>query len=189
MSSHKQECTCTRCAALAAGMSPEEAFKAHLDGLKSLIEKVGVAVIGVGEDVENGIPSFYYSVGLTQLGHPEVIIFGLPVKAGTQTINRYFYEVTNGLITDEPQAINNWFNLPVHVIEVDEDASQYFGQQAYQYYLRENPALTPKFVQIVLTDRHGVAPWDEDFENHFTQPVLNLAIMGNDEEPEPRVLH
>lgn len=187
MSSHKSECKCTRCAAIAAGLTPEEALKAHLDNLKDLIDRVGVAVVGVGKDVENGIPDYYYSIGLTQLGHPEVIIFGLPLQYGVPAVNRFFAELKNGLITSEPQVIRNWFNLPVHIINVDDDAAQYFGNQAYQYYLKEDPSLSPKFVQMVLTDNKGVAPWEDDFENHFAQPVLNLEIMGV--EPTPRVLH
>lgn len=187
MSNHRPECKCARCAAIAAGKTPDEAFKAHLENLKDLIERIGVAVIGVGEDAENGIPAFYYSIGLTQLGHPEVIVFGLPLQYGTSTVNRFFVEVKNGEITSEPQVIRDWFNLPVHVINVDDDAARYFGNQAYQYYLNEDPTLTPRFVQLVVTDRNGVAPWEDDFENHFHQPVLNLEIMG--EEPTPRVLH
>lgn len=191
MSNHKPECACIRCAAIAAGMTPEEAYESHLNHLKKLIEKIGVAVIGVGEDPEHGIPAFYYSIGLTELGHPEVIVFSLPIKAATSTVNRYFFEVKNGTITDKPQVIEEWFNVPVHIIEVDDDAAKHFGNQAFQYYKHTNPALTPKFVQMVLTDRNGVAAWEPGYEDHFVQPILNLSLMGSnsDDTAPDRVLH
>lgn len=183
---HKFDPECAHCKNLAAGMSEEEAFNARLDDLKSIIERVGVAVIGVGEDRVLGIPAFFYSIGLTALGKPEVILFGLPTKFGMQTINRYFFEVRDGKITSEPQVLNEWFNLPVHVIKVDDEPAHVFGNQAYQFYQRENPALEPEFVQLVFTDRNGVAPWEDGFEAHFVQPVLAVEPL---QPVVPRVLH
>jgi hypothetical protein len=59
------------------------------------VRQYGWHVIGIAEDEEG--PAFAYSIGLTHsFGHPEVIMFGLPVETMFQAVNVIGEEVRAG---------------------------------------------------------------------------------------------
>lgn len=57
----------------------------YLQRVLEIIEKHGWMIQAVGADA--GEPVFQYTVGLTELQHPEFIIFGLPMTHGGQLLN------------------------------------------------------------------------------------------------------
>ncbi|MNC64306.1 hypothetical protein D3C75_1144940 [compost metagenome] len=85
--------------------------------------------------------------------------------------------------------MNDFFNLPVHVIEAEDKAAKAFCHETYAYYEREGKDAEPKFVQWVFTDKHGTAPWEEGYVAHFVQPILVPQDEAGIDEPEERVIH
>src|SRR4051812_23358833 len=78
----------------ASGKPPEPADE-HDRKLLADVERHGWHVIGVEEDEEG--PAFAYSIGLYRsFGHPEVIVFGLPVRVLHRVINAVGEEVRSG---------------------------------------------------------------------------------------------
>lgn len=170
---------CAHCAAIEAGMSPKEAHEQFLIQVTENIKKSGITVVGVPEDVQEGIPNFFYTIGFTELNMPEIVMFGLPVQYAMGCINGYFSEIVSGKREKKaaPFVIDDMFNLPIHVIDADETAAREYGCQAFYFY--EDKGILPKFVQWVFTDRNGVAPWSPAFEPHFSQPVLLVPNEDN----------
>ncbi|ATW58062.1 hypothetical protein CNR34_00129 [Pseudomonas phage nickie] len=166
---------CAHCAALASGMSEEEALVAGLLTTQQMIQAHGIAVMGVGPDPETGIPSFCYTTGFTSIGFPEVICFGVDPRVLTHVFNIYHAELLAG--SKQPGAgLIDYFELPIHAIECDFDNAKEFATQAVAYYeIVEDDKVTPNFVQWVLADMNGKMPWEPGFNPAFTQPLLGAT--------------
>lgn len=61
----------------------EEFKKQYLREIEEIVDRHGWAVQGVGPD-----PSWAYTVGLNILGHPELVIVGLPMSMAMDILNR-----------------------------------------------------------------------------------------------------
>lgn len=168
---HEKDHECAHCAALASGMTEAEALIAGLKETKRMIEEMGIAVLGVGSD-GTSIP-YIYTIGFTNLGMPEVIVMaGIDPSMIVRLFNMYHAELLAGTKQPGPGVIDDYFNLPVAVIECDERVDEYTVQCAAYYELIEEDKLKPKFVQWVLSDRNGKFPWNGDFTSHFGQKLL-----------------
>uniref|UniRef100_A0AAU6W0A3 DUF4262 domain-containing protein n=1 Tax=Pseudomonas phage Nican01 TaxID=3138540 RepID=A0AAU6W0A3_9CAUD len=166
---------CAHCAALASGMTQAEALIHGLQETKQMIEEMGIAVIGVGSDGMGSIP-FMYTIGFTNLGLPEVIIVaGIDPGMMTHFLNMYHAELLAGSKKAGPCIIDDYFNLPIAVIDCDDRVKEFTVQADAYYEIVEENKLTPKFVQWVLSDRHGKFPWNGDFTAHFGQTLLGDA--------------
>lgn len=176
MSDHDhQDHECAHCAALESGMTEAQALIAGLESTKKMIEEMGIAVIGVASDGQGSIP-FIYTIGFTNLGMPEVIIVaGIDPRMVTHFFNIYHAELLAGSKKAGPCIIDDYFNLPIAVIDCDERVDEYTVQCAAYYEIVEEDKLKPKFVQWVLSDRHGKFPWNGDFTAHFGQEILGAA--------------
>lgn len=62
----------------------------------SLIAEHGWAVRHVGEDRASGAAAFSYTVGLTALDHPEVVITGMPFEHAQTFLNNIRFDVRIG---------------------------------------------------------------------------------------------
>lgn len=58
------------------------------DRTEGLIERFGHAVIHIFPDLARGLPGFSYSVGLQDLGWPEIVLTGIPPAAAQGIVNR-----------------------------------------------------------------------------------------------------
>ena len=145
--------------------SPQEIAAAIQANIKANVDEHGLSIVHVMSDGEN--PSFAYTVGFTALGHPELIVFGLPPKYSQGMFNQYFKETTEGTRVPEVGLLTKVFNLPIYVVDAKPELSSEYTIQAEAFY--KKPI---KCRQVVLCDRNGKFAWDEDFDNHFTQPLL-----------------
>lgn len=105
-------------------------------------------------------PSFAYTIGLADQGLPELIVFALPQEiahiAVSALINK-LREVKNGGAPVLGKTDIN-FNFPVYVREVTaKDVADYAVQA-----LRRSDGQA-KFLQVCITDRHGLFPWEPGF--------------------------
>jgi hypothetical protein len=134
--------------------------------LVGLIERYGWAVRHVGAGAEPGEAAFSYTVGLTGLGHPEVVITGMPFDSSQAFLNLIGDEVRQGrrfaagLVTEEltrPGAAVVF--IPVHDVSGLAAVRQVFGQI--------------EAVQMVWSDSAGRLPWHSGYANRAdAQPLL-----------------
>ncbi|GAA1831948.1 DUF4262 domain-containing protein [Luedemannella flava] len=111
-----------------------------------------------------GVPAYAYSIGLFGLGHPELVVFGLPPDTAGGVINALGRRVRAGgiLIPGEVLTFDEW----AHRVrpEALPDAGE-LALGAHRYYRREVPLL-----QLSYDDRAGRFPWEPDHAAPHLQP-------------------
>lgn len=127
-------------------------------------------VIGVFGDDEN--PTFSYTVGLHYHGLPELIAIGLPSSHAHTILNK----VAEAMIDNKkPYAsgsiIENVANLPLAVVDATCEKKER-TPQAYNHYKHWDYSLA----QIVIPDRAGKFPWDDDFDTGYMSKCQNLLF-------------
>ena len=140
--------------------SPDRVFRELL----GLIDRFGWAVRHVGEG--KGEPAFSYTVGLTAMGHPEVIVVGLPSDAAQGFLN-----LVGSLVRDGerfPAGLKTTEladgDAPVVFIEALDTSGLTAAQQVYGQI---------EAVQLVWPDSAGHLPWVDDYNNSpASQPLL-----------------
>ncbi|GAA3512777.1 hypothetical protein GCM10022234_04280 [Aeromicrobium panaciterrae] len=110
-------------------------------------------------------PSFAYTVGLTPMGHPELLVTGLTPRRAGNLLN----PIAHGLMShDDPAYVagerHTWPDrLTVEVVDVAEPTVHLVMANAIY-----GPLL--RAVQLVYADDRGRWPWQVGFRG--TQPVL-----------------
>ena len=138
--------------------------------LQRVIDRFGWAVLHGGG--EPGDPRYSHTVGLTALGHPEVIVMGLPFEAGEKYLNlvgeavragaRFAPGVTTTALTDA--------SSPVVFLQVDDDPRTSVAAQLYD---------RVEVLQLVWPDSTGKLPWEEGHRNPpGSQPLLGPLPAG-----------
>lgn len=153
-----------------------------LTNAKLNIDKFGLQVIMVNS--ANYLPSFVYSVGLTETyNHPEIICFGLPTDLGHNIINDIAQLIKVGERIDTEKVYTEIFkNSRAKFLKIDnENIIDYFGV-AINYYSRNNF----NALQLVWTDRNDKFLWEENFEEEFLykQPLLDRNANFRFYEPK-----
>jgi hypothetical protein len=141
---------------------------------KKIVEYVknsGWSVIMV--EATDYMPSFAYTIGLWKsYDHPELIIFGLTVKALHLVVNDLGEAIKKGKSFNPHISYADVFdNSDIHIIPVDEgNIKDYFGYALWFHHTSAFPAL-----QIVWQDRGNKFPWDESYQDEFKyrQPLLD----------------
>ncbi|MEG0063082.1 MAG: DUF4262 domain-containing protein [Pseudomonas sp.] len=148
------------------------------DDLLAKIDKHGFTFIGVMSDGRQ--PGFTYSVGLTAIGMPELIMFAVPmhyaVQMMSELIEKHRQAGTVPMQTTRAEPLMDYSNLPGHLIIADPDRAERFTYQAKYY--AEDLGLTPHYLQWVFPDREGNFPWDEHWDTQFNraQPLLGEML-------------
>lgn len=137
-----------------------------LADLERLIGEHGWAVRRVGADRESGQAAFSYTVGLTGLGHPEVVITGMPFTHAQTFLNNIGDDVRTGtrfepgLVTEDLTGPG----APVRFLAVEDTRGLLAVKQVYGHV---------QAVQIVWPDSAGRLPWLEGYNNPpGAQPLL-----------------
>ena len=151
---------------------PSRQYRAKVDDdrmlgdLRALIEQHGWAVRVVAPRVgEEGVP-FAYTVGLTAMGHPEIVEQGLPNEVGHQFLNLVGAEVRAGrrfaassIVRDLAEGDN-----PVAFIQVEDTSELTAVELVYG---------VVNALQLVWSDSSGRLPWEPDFgPGAAQQPLL-----------------
>ncbi|WP_368496997.1 DUF4262 domain-containing protein [Herbiconiux sp. A18JL235] len=128
-----------------------------------LIEKYGWAIRHVGE---GGFPAFSYTVGLTSMGHPELVMVGLPFDAAQGFLNNMGADVRDGSRFDAGSVVWDQTEPPAPIAFVE--ATDVSGLTAVEQVFGEVRAL-----QAVWSDSQGRLPWDVGYRNPpEAQPLL-----------------
>jgi len=136
------------------------------DELLRLIVEHGWAVRHVGADAESSAAAFSYTVGLTALHHPEVVITGMPFEHAQTFLNNIAADVRDGgrfepgLITEDLTSAD----APVLFLAVEDSSGLTAVRQMYD---------RVQAVQMVWPDSAGRLPWQEGYKNPpEAQPLL-----------------
>ena len=125
--------------------------------------------------VESGRPHspWAYTVGLTRLGHAELVVTGLPVRRATAYLNAVgdYAVSTSALMAGDTFALGD--EVFFDIVEVDHPSLHL--RVAVDLLGRHLHAL-----QLVWRDDRGKTPWDKGFRSgRWNQPVLGCR-------PDPR---
>ncbi|RRU90106.1 DUF4262 domain-containing protein [Stutzerimonas xanthomarina] len=136
------------------------------------VRLVGFHILGI-EDAETGLPLFVYTVGMARLQLPDVISFGVRHDSIAPALNTYCLELITGKRKPGPAVIDDWFSVPVTVIEASASMARPYAIQAYAYSEHRGWA-PPRFMQWVWPDKSGNLPWELGFDQALSlrQPVL-----------------
>jgi hypothetical protein len=146
-----------------------EAEDPVLAELHRLIDEHGWATRHVGAGTETGQAAFSYTVGLTAMGHPEVIVTGLPFDHAQTFLNNIGSDVRDGKQFRPGFATEDLTGpgTPVVFIAVEDTSGLTAVDQVYG----SVPA-----VQMVWPDSAGHLPWVPGYRNQpDAQPLLGRA--------------
>ena len=148
------------------GESEEERRARIMADLLGLIDEHGWAVRHVMADSEAENVCFSYTIGLTALQHPEVVILGMPFESAQAFLNligdevqrgaRYEHGTVTGEFTDE--------DSPVVFIRAEETRWLTAVEQVYG---------RVSALQMIWPDSTGRLPWHDGYRNAPEgQPLL-----------------
>ena len=153
-----------------------------LERTKQDIAQFGLQVISVTST--DYLPSFSYSIGLTQTyQHPEIICFGLSSSLGHEIVNDIASMIKNGIIFEDGKIYTDIFqDSKATFLTVDQSNLEYYFGAGLNYYQGE------KFIalELIWTDRNDLFPWEENFEEEFLyqQPLLDRNTAFKFNEPQ-----
>lgn len=135
------------------------------------IEEHGVHLMWIhGTESE---PPFAYTVGLTRLGHPELITFGMSGQDSAWVLNNLAFRVRDGVQRfDTPQCIFEFSNgFSAQLIAV-EDSSEHLTLANRMFRPAEDSPISA--LQVVFPDSQHRWPWEPEssFSHH---PLLGAA--------------
>lgn len=134
--------------------------------LLRIIDEYGWAVRHVGAGDEPGEAAFSYTVGLTAIHHPEVVITGMPFAPAQEFLNNIGADVRNGK-RYEPGTVTEELTgpgAPVVFLDVVQDEQLVAVRQVYGHC---------SAVQMVWPDSAGHLPWVPGYNNPAdAQPLL-----------------
>lgn len=124
-----------------------------------------------------GEPHFVYTTGLYPRIGAEILVFGIPPKSAAVILNDIADHVKKGegepLRLDTPD--DRWCNLPVVFKKTNPRLEQsYPANVAHDYYRKQVPVW-----QMVLCDKLGRFPWDENFDFERMSPAQSLLYGGD----------
>lgn len=192
---HDGEHSCTICDGLAAGKTPDQIKAEMLASMKDMIANEGVAIHVV--DGGNEVSSFAFTVGMTELNLPEILLIGLSPQNAANGVYDYYKQIKDGSLSPDVRTIETLFNMPVEkcdVVDVDGIAAvNDLCHFANSYYEQEGKAV--KWQQLVLPDANGLFPWHMAFDHErmdHCQPIFGLpesvrdmiSLMHDDDDDE-----
>ena len=148
-----------------------------LGNILQLIDEHGWAVVGVGgggcdcggcdSGADDDIP-FSYTVGLSTLGFPEVITYGLPQRVAQACLNCVGQQVSTGRPPRVGATVDRVFQgFRGYLLDVTDTYDLVVVGQVY-----------PEIVaaQLIWPDQHGRFPWQPGYDHRrCPQPLMGPA--------------
>ena len=157
--------TCPHCRAAAAGADPDETRARYLRWVNRTIADRGWALQAVEGQPEDEYPDWCYTVGLTELGVPELVVFGLPSQTAGPLLNALGDRVAGGLRLQEGEVIDfdQWTHR-VLVLPLPNAAQILHTAVDYYESLPGRPGPAVRAWQLVWDDLAGRFPWEPEYE-------------------------
>jgi hypothetical protein len=145
---------------------PEDEGARFLADLSGVIERFGWGVLHLGAGPSPAEPRLSYTVGLTALGHPEVVAVGLPFEAAEGYLNLVGTSVRSG---------SRWQHGSRTVRFTDPDSPVVFIRAEDTSRLTAVGQLYGRVdvLQMIWPDSTGKLPWEKGYRNApQVQPLL-----------------
>ncbi|WP_338892125.1 DUF4262 domain-containing protein [Rhodococcus sovatensis] len=118
------------------------------------------------DHLEDIVPAFCYTVGLTAHGHPELILTGRSAGESASVLNVLARRILFGCVRFEAGTECSAGGFELSFVDVAE--SEDWLLMACRIYSGDNVSA----VQAVWRDSDGNLPWEGDFPSSIVQPVL-----------------
>lgn len=131
------------------------------------IERVGWSAISVFPDEENPITPFCYSIGFTELGHPELIVYGLNTERMWAVLDDAYIAIRDGHHFTDGEETDRLCQPPYHFAIVSVPGDGHPANMALAHYGEI------KLLQAVWPDAEHHYPWQDGWNHDKNrQPVL-----------------
>ncbi|MET9327382.1 DUF4262 domain-containing protein [Tsukamurella sp. NPDC003166] len=130
--------------------------------IREIIDEYGVMIQYVFGDEQARSAPFAYTIGLHQLSHPELVIFGASQSTAAGVLNEVASRVRTSpaLMTGELIAFERWY----HRVTVETLPNpEHVVLSANQYY-RVLPGESVQAYQLTYDDMVGRFPWEQGYE-------------------------
>jgi hypothetical protein len=121
-----------------------------------------VAEFGLSIQVISGSPSFIYTVGMTILGAPELICFGLSPESLGGPLNEIYEKIRLGTRKKEVSREDDIWHVPFYFDPVEPSKLEDYATATFAFF--EGSGMTPTFRQIVWPDPRGFYPFEAQFD-------------------------
>jgi len=149
-----------------------EGMASYMANIEKDIKEYGWAYVVTGIDTEAGLVRMGYTVGLSDIDLPEVIVFGLPPDVTVSYLNEAAKRLKNrSLVINQP--LSDFGELPVCFKNIPADVGDGFLNIANE---RAEKKLAS--IQLIWSDPKGLFPWDAGFDANMRalQPILTPTI-------------
>ncbi len=131
---------------------------------------------GMSVGAREGCPAFEYTVGLTRIGHPELVVFGLSPGTRHGLLSKFVRCVESGSRFREGDRCSDV--VPGSAFAVCQVHERHFADHVgYAMWYHRAEALPGELevLQIVWPDEAGLFPWEPGFDARFAgeQPDLS----------------
>lgn len=121
-----------------------------------------IAEFGISIQLISGSPSFIYTVGMTILGAPELICFGLSPESVAGAMNEFYEQIRLGVRKKDVSREDDMWDLPFYLDPVESSKLEGLATATFAYF--EGSGLTPTFRQLVWPDPRGFYPFEAQFD-------------------------
>lgn len=133
----------------------------------------GWQITGVLAREQGKGPDFAYSIGLFHmLGHPEIILFGLPIDMCMRAVNQIALDIRDGKRFQPMAVYRRILTRPQSCCFREVDRKHYHGHVGYALWFYEADPFP--LLQCFWSDEHGRFPWDPGCSSwaRDAQPLL-----------------
>lgn len=148
------------------------------------IKTNGWTVITVFANTDRGVPGFAYTVGLTALGHAELLILGLPPEFAHQILNTIAKKLINKQLSGvHLEMIAEAANFALR-FKTSGSEGEEFAKWAGEF-AREK-SLPVKVLHVEFPDESGNFPGDPACDSRIAmlQNLMALSILMNEDSAE-----
>jgi hypothetical protein len=138
-------------------LSPEEISQKRQRLVRQHIAESGISIQFI-----SGSPSFIYTVGMTIIGAPELICFGLSPESVVDAFNTFYEQIRLGTRKKDFSREDDIWALPFYVDPVETSKMDEFATATFEYF--EGSGMTPTFKQLVWPDPRGFYPFEAQFD-------------------------
>jgi hypothetical protein len=123
----------------------------------SNINQFGIHLQGECPKTENDV-GYIYTVGMTRLGLPELICFGLPHRTMAPYLNKIYHDLVTGAISKLPKRDDDFWTFSTYFDEVEPAMLRRHAEIVFALFA--NSKVKPTFRQVVWPDRNGAYPFE-----------------------------
>lgn len=136
--------------------------------IEDAIRENGVCIIFTRGDVAGTMLNMAYTIGLADIGHPEVFVFALSAESAHGILNDVAKRAREGALLVNERLLE-LASMPITLKPVEPAVAADYIVQANVRAGRDLPAL-----QLVWPDPEGRFPWEKDFDKRYAaaQPPL-----------------